>query len=96
MFPYPRILPHRPVTATWHITEYSVEKKLVLPLRRNARFGVRREDRLFRGNFDGREDRGVQIRDHERRGGKSCRLVDEKVRPLVVTVVRDQQSGWDR
>jgi hypothetical protein len=44
------------------------------------------------GDADRRIDGRIEVGDHERRGRKSGRLVNEHVRALVIAVVRDKQA----
>lgn len=95
MLPYPWVLTERAVAAAGHVAKDAIEQELVLVLRGDPGLGARGKRRLLRGNFDSRENRGIQVCDHERRGREPSRLVDEKMGALVVTVIGNEEPGWD-
>jgi len=88
-FPDPQIFSKSTVPATRHITEYAVEQERGEPW-------FTPTAREFSRNFHGGVIRRVEVRDHERGAGKSGRLVNEKMRAPVVTVVGDEKTRWYR
>ena len=66
VFPNAWVLPDGAIAAAWHIAQDAVEEQLVLFLRSHAGLCARWEDRLLRGDFDGWEDRCVEVRHHHR------------------------------
>jgi hypothetical protein len=93
VLPDARILPDSTVAAARHITEDSIKKELVLPLIYHPVLRTSREDNLLGRDFDRWENRRVVVCDHKRRRRQSGCLVNQHVRPFVITVVGNEQPG---
>ena len=93
VFPNAWVLPDGAIAAAWHIAQDAVEEQLVSSLVDYPCLRTLREDCLLGRNLDRGENRCVMVCHHERRRRQPRGLVDQHVRPFMITVVGYEETG---